>query len=131
MEHAEKCVELLKQFGLTADLQVLSAHRNPEGLREYVKKSEAKVFIAMAGLAAHLPGAVASLTTRPVIGVPIGAKLGGLDSLLSISMMPRGVPVACVAVDGSENAAILAAEILAVKDEDLKKKLEDYRNSIR
>ncbi|WP_174591833.1 5-(carboxyamino)imidazole ribonucleotide mutase [Methanocella conradii] len=111
---ADKAVDVLTKNGVSYDLQVLSAHRNPEELDAYVKKSEAKVFIAIAGLSAALPGVVASKTNKPVIGVPVSAKLGGLDALLSIVQMPRGVPVACVGIDNGENAAHLAIRILEV-----------------
>jgi 5-(carboxyamino)imidazole ribonucleotide mutase len=127
-ETTKNGVKILEEFGVPFDVQVLSAHRNPEALKEYVEKSDSiEVFIAVAGLAAHLPGAIAARTTKPVIGVPISAKLGGLDALLSIVQMPRGVPVACVAIDGVQNAAILALEILALKDKKIADKLKDYR----
>jgi 5-(carboxyamino)imidazole ribonucleotide mutase len=127
-ELTKNATKVLDDFGVPYDLKVISAHRNPETLREYVEKSESiDVFIAVAGLAAHLPGAIAARTTKPVIGVPVSAKLGGLDALLSIVQMPRGVPVASVAIDGAVNAALLAVEILAVKDRSLAEKLRDYR----
>jgi 5-(carboxyamino)imidazole ribonucleotide mutase len=91
---------------------VLSAHRNPKELEDYISKSEARIFIGVAGLSAALPGYIASRTKRPVIGVPVSAKLGGLDALLSISQMPPGVPVACVGIDAGENAALLALRML-------------------
>jgi 5-(carboxyamino)imidazole ribonucleotide mutase len=110
---ADKVVKVLADYHLSYDLQVISAHRDPEHLDEYVKTSDAKVFICIAGMSAALPGVVASKTKKPVIGVPVSGKLlGGLDALLSIVQMPKGVPVACVAVDGGENAAHLAARIL-------------------
>jgi len=112
---AEKAVRVLETYGLSYDVQVISAHRDPDRLDDYMRTSDAKVFIAIAGMAAALPGVVASKTKRPVIGVPVSGKLmGGLDALLSIVQMPKGVPVACVAVDGGENAAHLAARILGV-----------------
>jgi 5-(carboxyamino)imidazole ribonucleotide mutase len=112
---AEKAVKVLDEYGITYDLQVISAHRDPDRLDGYVKGSDAKVFICIAGMSAALPGVVASKTKKPVIGVPVSGKLlGGLDALLSIVQMPKGVPVACVAVDGGENAAHLAARILGV-----------------
>jgi len=92
--------------------RVLSAHRNPEDLERYIKETDARVFIAIAGLSAALPGVIASRTKRPVIGVPVSSKLGGLDALLSIVQMPPGVPVACVGIDNGENAALLALKIL-------------------
>ncbi len=126
-ELGEKATEILKEFDVTYDLQVISAHRNPEKLAKYVKESTAKVFITIAGLAAALPGAVAAHTIKPVIGVPKEVKLGGLDSLLSIVQMPTGVPVATVGIDASKNAALLAIEILAIQDPELARKLVQYR----
>ncbi|WP_067047307.1 5-(carboxyamino)imidazole ribonucleotide mutase [Methanofollis ethanolicus] len=112
---AEKAAKVLDEYGITYDLQVISAHRDPERLDGYVQASDAKVFICIAGMSAALPGVVASKTKKPVIGVPVsGILLGGLDALLSVVQMPKGVPVACVAVDGGENAAHLAARILGV-----------------
>ncbi|MDD4255966.1 MAG: 5-(carboxyamino)imidazole ribonucleotide mutase [Methanofollis sp.] len=112
---AEKAAKVLDEYGITYDLQVISAHRDPDRLEGYVKASDAKVFICIAGMSAALPGVVASKTKKPVIGVPVSGKLlGGLDALLSVVQMPKGVPVACVAVDGGENAAHLAARILGV-----------------
>ncbi len=126
-ELGDKAAELLSEFDVAYDLQVISAHRNPEKLAKYVKESPAKVFITIAGLAAALPGAVAAQTIKPVIGVPKEVKLGGLDSLLSIVQMPTGVPVATVGIDGSKNAALLAVEILALGDDELQEKLIEYR----
>lgn len=107
-----KAVEILKNNNIKFDLQIISAHRNPEQLDDYIKTSSAKIFICVAGLSAALPGVVASKTTKPVIGVPVSAKLGGLDALLSIVQMPPGVPVACVGIDNAKNAAYLAIRIL-------------------
>ena len=126
-ELGDKAAKMLKDFNVDNDLQVISAHRNPDKLVKYVKGSPAKVFICIAGLAAALPGAVAAQTIKPVIGVPKDVKLGGLDSLLSIVQMPTGVPVASVAIDGANNAALLAIEILALNDENLAKKFMIYR----
>ena len=109
---AEKVFETLKQPGVSYDYKVISAHRDPDKLDEYVKASTARVFIAIAGLAAALPGVIASKTKRPVIGVPVSGTLMGLDALLSIVQMPKGVPVACVGVDNGVNAALLAVRIL-------------------
>jgi len=109
---AEKVFETLKQHGVSYDYKVISAHRDPDKLDEYVKASTARVFIAIAGLAAALPGVIASKTKRPVIGVPVSGTLMGLDALLSIVQMPKGVPVACVGVDNGVNAALLAIRIL-------------------
>ena len=127
-ELGDKAAKMLESFEVPFDLQIISAHRNPEKLAKYVKESEAKVFVCIAGLAAALPGAVASHTIKPVIGVPKEVKLGGLDSLLSIVQMPTGVPVAAVAIDGANNGALLAIQILAVGDEKLEKKFQEYRD---
>jgi len=121
--------KVLSELGVTHDVQFISAHRNPERLREYLSRSQAEVFIAIAGLAAHLPGVIASQTLKPVIGVPVGVKLGGLDSVLSMVQMPPGVPVACVGVDNGRNAGILAAEILAVGDGALRTALDGMRRA--
>ncbi|MBD3255857.1 MAG: 5-(carboxyamino)imidazole ribonucleotide mutase [Candidatus Lokiarchaeota archaeon] len=108
----EKAERVLKENNVNYDLQIISAHRDPEKLDEYIKNSDAKIFIAVAGLAAALPGVIASKTEKPVIGVPVNAKLGGLDALLSIVQMPPRVPVACVGIDRGDNAAYLAIRIL-------------------
>ena len=126
-ELGDKAAQILDEFKVTYDLQVISAHRNPEKLAKHVKESPAKVFITIAGLAAALPGAVAALTIKPVVGVPKEVKLGGLDSLLSIVQMPTGVPVATVGIDGAKNAALLAVEILALQDTVLAERLHKYR----
>ena len=109
----EKSEGVLKESGVEYSIEYCSFHRNPDRLRELIKNSDAKVFICIAGLSAALPGAVAAYTKKPVIGVPVSAKLDGLDSLLSIVQMPKGVPVACVGIDNGENAAHLALRILA------------------
>ena len=109
----EKSEGVLKESGVEYTIEYCSFHRNPDRLRELIKNSDAKVFICIAGLSAALPGAVAAYTKKPVIGVPVSAKLDGLDSLLSIAQMPKGVPVACVGIDNGENAAHLALRILA------------------
>lgn len=127
----DKCKNIFDEFEVKYDVKIASAHRTPEKVEEIVKNSDADVFIAIAGLAAALPGAIAAKTTKPVIGVPVESKLGGLDALLSISQMPPGIPVACVGIDRGENAALLSIEILALKDEDLKNKIEDYRKKMR
>jgi len=126
-EQGEKAVQMLQEFGILCELNVISAHRNPERLASYVKNGDADVYICVAGLAAALPGAVAAQTIKPVIGVPKDVKLGGLDSLLSIVQMPTGVPVATVAIDGARNAALLAVEILALNDKELERRLHEYR----
>ncbi|WP_461863437.1 5-(carboxyamino)imidazole ribonucleotide mutase [Thermococcus sp.] len=127
---AEKVTKVLEEFGVEHDVEVASAHRNPEKVEELARR-DYDVFVAIAGLSAALPGVIAAHITKPVIGVPVSAKLGGLDSLLSIVQMPPGVPVAAVGIDNGKNAALLAIEILALKDESLKKKLEEYRERMR
>ncbi|MEJ7631282.1 MAG: 5-(carboxyamino)imidazole ribonucleotide mutase [Rubrobacteraceae bacterium] len=124
----EKCTKRLEDLGVEHELEVLSAHRNPEAVAEYVAAAPErgiKVFICAAGMAAHLAGAVAARTNLPVIGVPIAAgTLGGFDALLATVQMPTGVPVATVAVNGAANAAVLAAQILALGDSELTERLE-------
>ena len=124
-------VELLKTFGIEPVVCVASAHRTPAKVRAFVESAPEQgisIFIVAAGAAAHLAGVVASYTTMPVIGVPVNATpLNGMDALLSTVQMPSGVPVATVAVNGAKNAAILAAEIFAVSDKEMAKKLADYR----
>ena len=124
----EKCTKRLEDLGVDHELEVLSAHRNPEGVGEYVASAPGrgiKVFICAAGMAAHLAGAVAARTSLPVIGIPIAAgTLGGFDALLATVQMPTGVPVATVAVNGAANAAVLAAQILALSDPELAERLE-------
>ena len=111
-EAYEKAEKILKDNSIKYDLQIISAHRNPDKLDQYLKSSESLVYIAVAGLSAALPGVIASKTNKPVIGVPVSAKLGGLDALLSIVQMPPGVPVASVGIDRGDNAAHLAIRIL-------------------
>ena len=127
----EKATAMLDQLGIGSELHAISAHRAPELLERFIAGAEARgirVFIAGAGGAAHLGGVVASKTLLPVIGVPIPTQVaGGLDSLLSIVQMPKGVPVATVAIGGADNAALLAAEILAIADPELRARLEAYR----
>jgi 5-(carboxyamino)imidazole ribonucleotide mutase len=122
---ADKAAKKLSELNVPYELKILSAHRNPKELEKYIEESEAKVFIAIAGLAAHLPSFIAARTLKPVIGVPVDVKLGGLDALLSIVQTPRGVPVASVGIDNAENAALLAARILALSNVELGKKLEE------
>ncbi len=133
-KYVEKAVAYLERFGIDTDAAYLSAHRTPGLLKEHLNNLESegtKVIIAMAGLAAHLPGVVASMMTIPVIGVPLpGGVADGLDAMLSIAQMPRGIPVACVAVGGAENAAILAAQIVAGSDERVAEALTDYRETL-
>ena len=109
---SDRAVTVLDKTDYTYEVVVISAHRNPDDLDEYIKNSDALVFITIAGLSAALPGVVASKTKKPVIGVPVSAKLGGLDALLSVTQMPPGVPVAAVGVDNGANGAHLAIRIL-------------------
>ncbi len=120
---AEGATKVLDEMGLDYEIHVASAHREPEKVARIVASTDADVFIGIAGLAAHLPGFVASRTTKPVIGVPVSAKLGGIDALLSIAQMPKGVPVATVGIDRGDNAALLAARILSVADRRIAEKL--------
>lgn len=136
MEAVSGCGKLLERFGITYRQEVSSAHRQAERTLQIIKQAEqdgARVIIAAAGMAAHLPGVVASHTILPVIGIPLtGSALNGMDSLLSIVQMPAGIPVATVAVGshGAKNAAILAAEIMALSNPAIKAALEDYRKEL-
>jgi 5-(carboxyamino)imidazole ribonucleotide mutase len=126
--------DTLARFGIEADVRVLSAHRNPHQVVELVssaRESGYVAFICGAGMAAHLAGVVAAHTTLPVVGVPLsGGALNGVDALYSTVQMPKGIPVATVAVDGSMNAALLVVEMLAITDEGLQKQLADHRREI-
>ena len=129
-EIADKVVKKLKEFDVHYEVKVISAHRALDLLKNYVEKAqeESEVFIGIAGKAAHLAGVIAGITTRPVIGIPVKSSLmDGLDSLLSTVQMPSGVPVATVAVNGGENAAILAVQMLALKDQELQEKLDNFK----
>ena len=130
MHVAEKAEKILKQFTVTYDISVASAHRTPEVVKKIVEENDADVFIGVAGLAAALPGSIAAHTIKPVIGVPVSGKIN-LDSILSIIQMPPGVPVAAVGLDRGDNAALLALEILALKDDTTKKELLDYRKEMK
>ena len=127
----QPALDTLQQLGIEYEVLVISAHRNPEKTREYGLEAEQRgleVIIAGAGKAAHLPGVLASWTTLPIIGVPLGtSELLGVDSLYSITQMPAGVPVACVAIDGAKNAALLAGAILALKYEGIREVYKEYR----
>lgn len=130
MPVAEKAKKILDEFDVDYEINVASAHRTPDVLKELVQTSDSDVFIGIAGLAAALPGSIAAHTTKPVIGVPVSGKIN-LDSILSIIQMPPGIPVAAVGLDRGDNAALLAIAILSIKDEKLMKKLEDYRERMR
>jgi len=131
---SKPCVETLTDLGIDYELHVMSAHRSPAKVQQFAASAAGngfEVIIAAAGMAAHLPGVVASMTTLPVIGVPISSgshAASGLDALLSIAQMPPGVPVACVAINGAKNAALLAAAILALKHDDIRLALERLRH---
>ncbi len=129
----EKAINKLKEFGVPVEVHVYSAHRTPEQVREFTSAARANGFgaiIAAAGKAAHLAGAIAAQTTLPVIGIPVkSSTLDGLDALLSTVQMPSGMPVATVAIDGAENAALLAIQILAVEDSALAEKLDNARKA--
>ena len=129
------CVKTLKKFGIEVEVRVISAHRSPELAHEFAAGAEENgfdVIIAAAGKAAHLAGVMAAFTTLPVIGIPIKSSLmDGLDSLLSVVQMPSGIPVATVAVNGSENAAILAAQIIASTNPDVKQKLREHKEAMK
>ncbi len=126
----KKAASVLDEFGIGYEMVVASAHRTPDLLRELIRNTTARVFIAIAGLSAALPGTIAAHTTKPVIGVPVSGKLS-LDAVLSVSQMPPGVPVAAVGLDRGENAGILAAEILALANERLADKLKDHREALK
>jgi 5-(carboxyamino)imidazole ribonucleotide mutase len=123
---AEKAIAILDKFGVQFDINVASAHRTPARVEELVKDSDSDVFIAIAGLSAALPGVVASFTVKPVIGVPVSGAVN-FDALLSVVQMPPGIRVAAVGLDRGDNAAVLAVEMLTMKDASLAQKLRDYR----
>lgn len=130
----KKAADFLDSLGIPFEMNALSAHRTPEEVAKFAKNAGLrgiKVVIAAAGMAAHLPGVIASMTKLPVIGVPINASLDGLDSLLAIVQMPPGIPVATVGIDGAQNAGILAAQILALSDENLSEKLEGFKAKLK
>ena len=130
MPIAEKAKKILDEFEISYSIEVASAHRTPEVLKKIIKESSADIFIGIAGLAAALPGSIASHTVKPVIGIPVSGKIN-LDSILSIIQMPPGIPVAAVGLDRGENASLLAIEILALNDEGISNKLENYRKKMR
>ena len=130
----EKAAEILDSFKIPFEINALSAHRTPEIVGEFACNAASrgiKVIIAAAGMAAHLPGVIASMTPLPVIGVPIKASLDGLDALLSIVQMPPGIPVATVGINGAQNAGILAAQIVASGDEAVMKEIINYKASLK
>lgn len=130
----EKAAKILDEFEIPFEINALSAHRTPEEVEKFAKGAKErgiKVVIAAAGMAAHLCGVIASMTTLPVIGVPINASLDGMDALLAIVQMPPGIPVATVGIDGAMNAGILAVQMLALSDEALANKLVAYKESLK
>ena len=129
-----KAAAMLEKLGVDYEMTIISAHREPDVFFEYAKSAEEKgfkVIIAGAGMAAHLPGVIAAMTPVPVIGVPINASLNGMDALLAITQMPPGIPVATVAINGAMNAGILAVQILAVGDRELKEKMIHFKESLK
>jgi len=127
---AEKAEKILKEFSVVYDIKIASAHRTPDYLKELVEKNNADVFIGVAGLSAALPGAIAAYTIKPVIGVPVSGKVN-FDSILSIVQMPPGIPVAAVGLDRGDNAALLAVQILSVKDKKLAEEMKKYREKMK
>ncbi len=130
----EAAAKFLNDMKIPFEMNALSAHRTPEKVEEFAKNAQSRgirVIIAAAGMAAHLPGVIAAMTTLPVIGVPIKASLEGLDSLLAIVQMPPGIPVATVGINGAQNAAILAVEILAISDPELHQKMVAFKGDLK
>ncbi len=130
----EKAAKLLNDFQIPFEMNALSAHRTPKQVEEFATNAEKrgiKVIIAAAGMAAHLGGVIASMTTLPVIGVPINSSLEGMDALLAIVQMPPGIPVATVGINAAQNAGILAVQMLALSDENLNKKLAQYKEDLK
>ena len=131
IEVAKKVTQILKKFEISYEVSVISAHRALNILEETIKKDDCKVYIGIAGMAAHLAGVMAGMTIKPVIGIPVGgSNTAGLDALLSMVQMPKGVPVATVAINGGNNAALLAMQILALADENLAEKLKTYKKEM-
>jgi 5-(carboxyamino)imidazole ribonucleotide mutase len=130
----QQATAILERLGIANEIHVMSAHRTPDLVDEYARTAEERGLVSIicgAGRAAHLAGAVAARTVLPVIGVPVGAdQLGGADALYATVQMPRGVPVATVGIDGAVNAAVLAAQIIAVRDPDVRKKLHEFKESL-
>jgi 5-(carboxyamino)imidazole ribonucleotide mutase len=130
----DAAAKVLDDFEIPFEINALSAHRTPDAVETFAKNAKSRgiqVIIAGAGMAAHLPGVIAAMTTLPVIGVPINATLNGLDSLLAIVQMPPGIPVATVAVNGAQNAGILAAEMIALSDADIAQKLSAFKIKLK
>ncbi len=130
----DKAAKILDDFEIPFEMNALSAHRTPEAVEKFAKGAKdrgIKVIIAAAGMAAHLPGVIAAMTTLPVIGVPIKASLDGMDSLLAIVQMPPGIPVATVGINGAMNAGILAAQLLAVGDPSIQNKMMDFKEALK
>ncbi|MCB9017508.1 MAG: 5-(carboxyamino)imidazole ribonucleotide mutase [Paludibacteraceae bacterium] len=130
----DKAAKLLDEFEIPFEINALSAHRTPKEVEEFAtnaQKNGIKVIIAAAGMAAHLPGVIAAMTTVPVIGVPINATLDGMDALLAIVQMPPGIPVATVGINAAQNAGILAVQMMAVGDSDLQSKLAKYKEGLK
>jgi len=130
----EKAAKIFDEFEIPFEMHALSAHRTPAEVEQFAKNAQSRgieVIVAAAGMAAHLPGVIASMTTLPVIGVPINSSLEGMDALLAIVQMPPGIPVATVGINAAQNAALLASQIIAVKDNNLKNKLANYKDSLK
>jgi 5-(carboxyamino)imidazole ribonucleotide mutase len=127
---AEKAEKILKEFSVNYDIKVASAHRTPDFLKDLVEKNDAEVFIGVAGLSAALPGSIAAHTIKPVIGVPVSGKVN-FDAVLSIVQMPPGIPVGAVGLDRGDNAALLAIQILSVKDKKLSDEMKAYRKKMK
>ncbi len=130
----EKAAQVLNDLKIPFEINALSAHRTPEAVEKFAKGAEdrgIKVIIAAAGMAAHLPGVIASMTKLPIIGVPIKASLDGLDALLAIVQMPPGIPVATVGINGAQNAGILAAQMLALGDKELASRVADFKENLK
>lgn len=130
----EKAAQVLNDLKIPFEINALSAHRTPEAVEKFAKEAEGKgikVIIAAAGMAAHLPGVIASMTKLPIIGVPIKASLDGMDALLAIVQMPPGIPVATVGINGAQNAGILAAQMLSLGDGELAQRVADFKESLK
>ena len=130
----EKAAQVLNDLKVPFEMNALSAHRTPEAVEQFAKGAEArgiKIIIGAAGMAAHLPGVIASMTKLPVIGVPIKASLDGMDALLAIVQMPPGIPVATVGIDGAQNAGILAVQMLALSDAELANRLAAFKEDLK